>query len=68
MRIGKGIFEMGEDGRLVQVGREPQQGIARLRRSALPITAVPTTMPSASKTTSARLPLGSVTRRGWSTR
>ena len=32
--------------------------------SALPITAVPTTMPSASKATSVRLRLGSVTSRG----
>ena len=36
--------------------------------SGLPITAVPTTMPSVSKATSVRLRLGSLTRRGCSTR
>ena len=68
VRVGKGIVEMCESGGLVQIGVEPDQRVALGFALALPITAVPTTMPSASKATAARLPFGSVIRRGCSTR
>ena len=52
-----------------QVGLEAVQRVAFDRSpGGLPITAVPTTMPSVSKATCVRLPLGSVTQPGWRTR
>ena len=60
---------MVDDDGLGQVGVEAIQRVALDRfRRGLPITAVPTTMPSASKATAVRLPLGSVISQGWSTR
>ena len=54
---------------LREVGDEAGQRVAfRGRGRGLPITAVPTTMPSVSKATSVWLRFGSLTRRGCSTR
>ena len=60
MRIGERIVAGDEVLTSVSV-RSASKSVQRDRPgspSALPMTAVPTTMPSASKATSARLPLG----------